>query len=92
MAAPGTSDHTSTHVRFYLSYCPKTTLKSSFLCENALILPYIYFQRYYGHQYITLPKFVNTSGLSILMHGVISLQDMMPYDKIKYRSYLYDYF
>ena len=31
-----------TNVRLYLSYDPKTTMKSRFfLCENAKILPYI---------------------------------------------------
>ena len=48
------------------------TLKLHFWCENAKILS-LCRHCYYGHN---ITKYVNHSGLSILMHGIISLLDM----------------
>ena len=54
----------------------KTTFKSCFLCENsAKILPYT------GD---VIMDVITQSGLSILMHGVISLSDATSYDKTFY--------
>ena len=47
--------------------------------ENIIILS-ICTQRYYGHHNIS-QKLKSTSGLSILLHGVISLPDATSYDK-----------
>ena len=44
---------------FYLSYDPKTTLKTRFLHENAKILPYIWREGITDVIYIVLSKSVN---------------------------------
>ena len=63
------------NVRLYLSYDIMITLKSHFLgkkCYNFVIVMDV----------ITFPENLQTtSGLSILLHGVISLPDAMSYDK-----------
>ena len=38
-------------------------------------------QRYNGHYYIMLQNLLTTSGLSIILHGVISLPDATSCDK-----------
>ena len=67
----------STNVRFYLSYDIKITLKSHFCCKNVIILS-LCTQRCYGRHNVSR----KSSGLSILLHGVISLPDAMSYDKL----------
>ena len=64
------------NVRFYLSYDIKITLK--FWRKNVIILS-LHTQRCYGRHKVALD--VITSGLSILLHGVISLPDMTSCDK-----------
>ena len=66
------------NVRFYLSYDIKITLKSHFLSKNVIILS-LCTQRCNGRHNVSR-KSVNISGLSILLHGVISLPDQTSYD------------
>ena len=62
------------NVRFYLSYDLKITLKSHFLRKKVIILSLCTQRCYEPHD--VSRNFVNHySGLSILMHGVISLSD-----------------
>ena len=69
----------STNVRFYLSYDIKITLKSHFCRKNVILLS-LCTQRCYGRHNISR-KSITTSGLQILLHGVISLPDATSYDK-----------
>ena len=67
------------NVRFYLSYDIKITLKSHF-CRKIVIILSLCTQPCYG-RHSDSRKSVNlntltTSGLSILLHGIISLQDV----------------
>ena len=59
----------SPNVRFYLSYDIRNTLKSHF-CVKMLLL--LYYVRNIVMDVITFPvNLETTSGLSILLHGVI---------------------
>ena len=58
---------------FYLSYDIKITLKSHFCRKNVIICHYV---RNVVMAVITFPEnLYTTSGLSVLLHGVISLLD-----------------
>ena len=46
-----------------------------FLCENINFLPYT--RRCYGRHHIMVLNMYTTSGLSILIHGVISFSEAM---------------
>ena len=62
-------------------------LKSHFLCENFNILPSIFCHHlhYVIMNVITLHYLsITTSGLSILLHGIISLLEAMSCDKFCY--------
>ena len=61
------------NVRFYLSYDIKIALKSHF-CDKKVIILSLCTQHCYGCHNIS-PKSITTSGLSILLHGLISLPD-----------------
>ena len=77
------------NVRFYSLHGIKITLKSHFWRENFKILP-SFVQRYNGRHYVTLLNLQTTGGLSILLHGVISLSDTKLCDKftlIMHRTY-----
>ena len=66
-------------MRFYLSYGIKITLKSHF-CRKTLYP--CHYARNVVMDVITFPiNLSTTSGLSILLHGVISLPDATSYDK-----------
>ena len=74
-------------MRFYLSYDIKSTLKSSHFCLTNGIILSLCSQRC-DERYnvvmdvITFPQNrKTTSGLQILLHGVISLPDATSYDK-----------
>ena len=60
-------------------YHMTNTLKSDFWRKNVIILS-LCMQCCYG-RYNVSRKSITTSGLSILLHGVISLPDATPYDK-----------
>ena len=63
------------NITFYLSYNIKITLKSHFCRKNVIILSLSYV-RNGVMDVITFPEnLLTTSGLSILLHGVISLPD-----------------
>ena len=67
----------STNVRFCLSYDFKIFLLTRFGRDKRLDFA-INTQRCYGHHFIIIhvpENLFNTSGLSILMHGVYSLPD-----------------
>ena len=61
------------NVRFYLSHDIKNTSKFHFWRKNVIILS-LCSQRCYGRHYVSR-KSKTTSGLSILLHVVISLPD-----------------
>ena len=63
-------------------YHMTNTLKSHFWRKNVMILS-LWSQHYYGRHNVSR-KSINTSGLSILLHGVISLPDTTSYDKWSY--------
>ena len=65
----------SMNVRFYLSNDSKTTLISYFLCKNTTILPYIC-DVITDVNMLCCKNLYTTSGLSILLHAVISLLNM----------------
>ena len=71
----------STNVRFNLSEDIKITLKSQFWCENVKKLATYYETLYNVRHYIMLLNLYTTSGLSILLHGAISLPDATSCDK-----------
>ena len=72
----------SMNVRFYLSYDIKITLKSHFCRKNIKIFNLSLHVRSVVIEVITFPENLQTtSGLSILLHGVISLPDATAYDK-----------
>ena len=56
------------------------TLKSHFWRKNVIILP-LCTQRCYGRHNVSRKSINHTSGLSILLHGVILLHDATSYDK-----------
>ena len=62
------------NVKFCFSYDVKITLKTHFCQKNVIILS-LCTQRCYG-PHIVSRKSVNTFGLLILLHDVISLPDM----------------
>ena len=62
------------NTRAQMLYDIKITLKSHFCHKNVIILS-LCTQRYYGRHN------VSTSGLSILLHGVISFPDARACDK-----------
>ena len=65
-------------LRFYLSYDTKISLKSHFWRKMSSCTQCCY-GRYIIH--VTFPEnLLTTSGLMILMHGVISLPDPTSYD------------
>ena len=70
----------SMNLRFYLSYDIKSTLKSHFCHKkrhNFVIM-------YVVMDVISFPENLKTtSGLSILLHGVISLPDAKSYDNME---------
>ena len=66
-------------------YHMTNTLKSHFLLKNVMILSSC-MQRSYGRNNVSR-KSINTSGLQILLHGVISLPDATSYDKQKLLAY-----
>ena len=75
-------------MRFYLSYDIKITLKSHFCRKNGIVLSLCKQHCYERHNVvmdvITFPENLETtSGLSIFLHGVISLPDATSYDNIK---------
>ena len=70
------------NVRFYLSYDIKITLKTHF-CPKTVIIVSLCTQRCYG-RHVTFPE---TSALSILLHGVISLPVATSYDKHLYNAH-----
>ena len=71
------------NVTFYLSHDIKIAcFIIAFWRENVKILP-SFSQRYNGCDYIMLPNLQTTSGLSILLHDVISLQDATSCDNCK---------
>ena len=72
------------NVRFYLSYGIKITLKSHF-CRKKRYTLSLCTQRCYECRNVCR-KSISTSGLSILLHGVISLSDATSYDTIKYHT------
>ena len=53
-----------------------------FCSENINILP-SFTIHYNGHHYVTLLNLLTPSGLSILLHGLISLPDATSCDKIR---------
>ena len=57
-------------------YHMTNTLKSDFWRKNVIILP-LCTQRFYGRHNVS----IKSSGLSILLHGVISPLDAISYDK-----------
>ena len=57
-------------------YHMTNTLKSYFWCKNVILFS-LCAQRCHGHHNVSR----KSSGLSILLHGVISLPDAMSYDK-----------
>ena len=59
-------------------YHMTNTLKPHFWLKNVMILS-LCTQRYYGRHNVSR-KSITTSGLSSLLHGVISLPDAMSYD------------
>ena len=65
------------NIRFY--HMP--LLKSHFGHKNIKILP-SFMQRYNGRHYVTFRNLYTTSGLSILLHGAISLPDATSCDKM----------
>ena len=66
-------------VRFYLSHDNKITLKSHFCLKYGIMLS---FARTFVMDVITFPEILETtSGLSILLHGVISLPYVTAYEK-----------
>ena len=73
----------SMSVRFYLSYdinMIKITLKFHFCRKNVIICHYV---RNVVMDVITFPENrQTTSGLQILLHGVILLLDATSYDKV----------
>ena len=74
-------------VRFYLSYRIKITLKSLFWRKK---LKFCHYVRNVVMDVITFPENqLTTSGLSILMHGVISLPGSTSYDRILFFKYLH---
>ena len=70
-------------------YHMTNTLKSHFWCKNVIILS-LCTQRCYGRYNVSRKSIKTTSGLSILLHGVISLPDATSYDK-KYFSIINSY-
>ena len=58
-------------------------LDIAFWHEDFKILP-SFTQRYNGCNFVTLPNLLTTSGLSILLHGVISLPDTTSCDKMTF--------
>ena len=60
-------------------YHMTNTLKSHFWRKNVIILS-LCAQRCYGRHNVSRKS---TSGLSILLHGVISLPDATSYDKVR---------
>ena len=72
----------STSVRFYISYDIKITLKSHFCRKNVIILS-LYTQRIWALlRFPKIDKPLVVLKLSILLHGVISLQGATSYDKV----------
>ena len=74
------------NVRFYLSYDIKITLKYLFCRKNFIILSLCMQLCYGGHNVvmdvIMFPEnLLTTSGLLILLHGIISLPDATLCDK-----------
>ena len=63
-------------------YHMTNALKSHFWRKNVMILSSCT-QRCYGHNNVSL-KSITTSGLQILLHGVILLPDATSYDKRQY--------
>ena len=63
----------------------KITLKSHFCRKNIIILS-LCTQRCYGCPETLPENLQTTSGLSILLHGVISLPDATSYDKYNLTS------
>ena len=51
------------------------------LPKNLISGNFVINEHCYERHFLTLPKSVNLSGLSILLHGVISLRDTIPCDK-----------
>ena len=68
------------NVRLYLSQDFRITSKSHFWHENVKIL-LSFTQHYNGHHFVMLLNLYTTSGLSILLHGVISLPGAKSCDK-----------
>ena len=60
-------------------YHMTNTLKSHFWRKNVILLS-LCTQRCYGRHNVSRES-INTSGFSILLHGVISLPDATSYDK-----------
>ena len=74
------NEFNNTRVRMLDSFYHMTnTLKSHFWRKNGIILS-LCTQRCYGRHNFSR-KSITTSGLSILLHGVISLPDATSYDK-----------
>ena len=64
--------------KFNSSYGSKIILKLHFMCENIKIMPTFLLASF--HNFTKICSF--TGGLSILIHGVISLPGAWSYDKI----------
>ena len=70
----------SMNVRFYLSFDIKIILKSHYCRKNVIIFHYVHNS---VMDVITFPKNLQTtSGLLILLHGIISLPEATSYDNI----------
>ena len=70
----------NTRARMFDSiYNMPNTLKSDFWRKNVIILS-LCTQRCYGRHNVSRKSKKSTSGLSILLHGVISLPDATSYD------------
>ena len=61
----------------------KLLIKSFYWRENVKILP-SFTQHYNVRHYVMLLNLYTTSGLSILLHGIISLPDALSCDKYSY--------
>ena len=70
----------------FIIYDIKITLKSHFLSKNVIILS-LSTQRCYGRHKVS-QNLYTTSGLSILLYGVISLPDATSYDKSNLKTCL----
>ena len=79
----------SLNVRFSLSYDIKITLKFHSDVKNVIILS-LCMQCSFGRHNISHKSINPTNGLSILLHGVISLPDATSYDESCLSTCTYD--